>query len=87
MAAPAINYSDKLFLTALCYTARMQPANDPLLKRFRTDSDYDVAVFLRDMPDRIAELYRLADLSGTILDGTGDSGDANMLNFDASGGV
>jgi predicted nucleotidyltransferase len=27
----------------------------------REDSDYDAAVFLRDMPDRIAELYRLAD--------------------------
>ena len=37
----------------------------------REGSDYDVAVFLRDMPDRIAELYRLADLSGTILDDTG----------------
>jgi predicted nucleotidyltransferase len=29
--------------------------------------DYDVAVFLRDMPDRIAELYRLADLSTKII--------------------
>ena len=37
----------------------------------REDSDYDVAVFLRDMPDRMAELYRLADLSSTILDETG----------------
>ena len=37
----------------------------------REDSDYDVAVFLRDMPDRIAELYRLADLSSVILDETG----------------
>jgi uncharacterized protein len=38
----------------------------------REDSDYDVAVFLRDMPDRIAELYRLADLSTAILaDGGG----------------
>ena len=37
----------------------------------REDSDYDVAVFLRDMPDRIAELYRLADLSAAILDDTG----------------
>jgi predicted nucleotidyltransferase len=37
----------------------------------REDSDYDVAVFLRDMPDRIAELYRLADLSSAILDETG----------------
>lgn len=31
------------------------------------ESDYDIAVFLRDMPDRIAELYRLADLSTDIL--------------------
>jgi uncharacterized protein len=37
----------------------------------REDSDYDVAVFLRDMPDRIAELYRLADPSSAILDETG----------------
>lgn len=37
----------------------------------RKDSDYDIAVFLRsDMPDRIAELYRLADLSTDILDET-----------------
>src|SRR5437762_3094884 len=35
------------------------------------DSEYDVAVFLRDMPDRIAELYRLADVSSAILDETG----------------
>lgn len=38
----------------------------------RPDSDYDVAVFLRDMPDRIAELYRLADLSTAILEDTGE---------------
>src|SRR5882672_882484 len=38
----------------------------------RPDSDYDVAVFLRDMPDRIAELYRLADLSTAILENGGD---------------
>jgi predicted nucleotidyltransferase len=37
----------------------------------RDHSDYDVAVFLRDMPDRIVELYRLADLSTAILDETG----------------
>jgi len=36
------------------------------------DSDYDVAVFLRDMPDRMAELDRLADLSSAILDNTGE---------------
>jgi predicted nucleotidyltransferase len=35
------------------------------------DSDYDVAVFLRDMGDRFAEMDRLADLSTTILDETG----------------
>jgi uncharacterized protein len=31
------------------------------------DSDWDVAVFLRDMPDRMAELYRLADIATDIL--------------------
>jgi predicted nucleotidyltransferase len=36
------------------------------------DSDYDIAVFLRDMPDRLAELYRLADLSTDILGDTGE---------------
>lgn len=35
------------------------------------DSDYDIAVFLRDMPDRLAEMNRLADLGTTILDETG----------------
>jgi predicted nucleotidyltransferase len=35
------------------------------------DSDYDVALFLRDMPDRFAEMDRLADLSTAILDDTG----------------
>lgn len=36
------------------------------------DSDYDVAVFVRDMGDRIAEMDRLADLSTNILDETGE---------------
>jgi predicted nucleotidyltransferase len=36
------------------------------------DSDYDVAVFLRDMSDRFVELYRLADLSTDILGDTGE---------------
>jgi uncharacterized protein len=31
------------------------------------ESDYDVAVFLRDMPDRWQELDRLADLSTKII--------------------
>src|SRR5690348_6076108 len=38
----------------------------------QVDSDYDVAVFLRDMLDRIAEMNRLADLSTAILDDTGE---------------
>jgi predicted nucleotidyltransferase len=37
----------------------------------RPDSDYDVAVFLRDMPDRWSELDRLADLSTALLEETG----------------
>jgi uncharacterized protein len=38
----------------------------------RPDSDYDVAVFLSNMSDRFAELYRLADLSTEILGDTGE---------------
>jgi len=38
----------------------------------RPDSDYDIAVFLRDMPDRFRELYCLADLSTDILGDTGE---------------
>jgi predicted nucleotidyltransferase len=38
----------------------------------RPDSDYDVAVFLSNMADRFAELYRLADLSTDILGDTGE---------------
>lgn len=34
------------------------------------DSDYDVAVFLRDMPDRWAELDRLAKLRVDLIDET-----------------
>ena len=36
------------------------------------DSDYDVAVFLRGMDDRMAEMNRLADLSTDILYDTGE---------------
>ncbi|MGO9006192.1 MAG: nucleotidyltransferase domain-containing protein [Beijerinckiaceae bacterium] len=36
------------------------------------DSDYDVAVFLRDMPDRFEEMNRLADISTAILYDTGE---------------
>lgn len=38
----------------------------------RPDSDYDVAVFLREMPDRWRELDRLADMSTALLDETGE---------------
>ena len=33
----------------------------------RPDSDYDIAVFLRDTPNIRSELYRLADLGTDIL--------------------
>jgi uncharacterized protein len=36
------------------------------------DSDYDVAVFLHDMEDRGTELNRLADLSTSLIDETGE---------------
>jgi uncharacterized protein len=36
------------------------------------DYDYDVAVFLREMPERMTEMNRLADLSTAILDETGE---------------
>jgi len=36
------------------------------------ESDYDVAVFLRDMSDQFAEMYRLADLSTDLTDETGE---------------
>lgn len=37
----------------------------------RPDSDYDVAVFLRSLPDRWAELDRLAALRVRLIDETG----------------
>jgi len=33
----------------------------------RAGSDYDVAVFLRDMPNRMVEMNRLADISTDLL--------------------
>jgi len=42
----------------------------------RPDSDYDVAIFLKDMPDRWKELDRLADLRVTILEEDGPFFDA-----------
>jgi predicted nucleotidyltransferase len=38
----------------------------------REDSDYDVAVFLKDLTDRWQEMNRLADLSTDILEETGE---------------
>jgi predicted nucleotidyltransferase len=38
----------------------------------RPDSDYDVAVFLRDLGDRHRELDRLAHLSTNLIDETGE---------------
>jgi uncharacterized protein len=37
----------------------------------RADSDYDIAVFLREMPDRAGEFGRLADVETGILLDTG----------------
>jgi predicted nucleotidyltransferase len=37
----------------------------------RPDSDYDVAVFFRDLPDRWREMDRLADVGSDILDDEG----------------
>ncbi len=38
----------------------------------RPDSDYDVAVFLCDLPDRWREMDRLADIGTEILDDEGE---------------
>jgi uncharacterized protein len=37
----------------------------------KPDSDYDVAVFLRDMPDRAVEMARIAEVETDILFDTG----------------
>jgi predicted nucleotidyltransferase len=42
----------------------------------RPDSDYDIAVFLKSLPDRWAELDRVADLRVSFLDETGAFFDA-----------
>jgi uncharacterized protein len=41
-------------------------------RRARPDSDYDVAIFFRDLTDRFAEMDRLADLGTDLLDETGE---------------
>jgi predicted nucleotidyltransferase len=47
------------------------------------DSDYDVAVFLKSLPDRWRELDRLADLRVRFLDETGVFFDARPYSIEA----
>src|SRR5216683_4531123 len=53
----------------------------------RPDSDYDLAVFLSALPDRWAELDRLADLRVRFLDETGAFFDAKPYLAGAYGDV
>jgi hypothetical protein len=57
-----------------CVTIRFLTTSVPA--RGDAEPDYDVAVFLRDMPDRMAELDRLADLRLSFPDETGAFFDA-----------
>jgi uncharacterized protein len=52
-------------LSAWCCSARVHAA-------MHGKTDYDVAVFLRDMGDRMTEMNCLADLSTDILYDTGE---------------
>ena len=47
----------------------------------RDDSDYDVALFLKDLPDAWAETRRLTDLQLTVRDDTG--ADVHAMPFPA----
>ena len=49
----------------------------------RPDSDYDVAVFLRDMPERAREIARLVEIETDILFDTGSVVNALPLPADA----
>jgi uncharacterized protein len=49
----------------------------------RRDSDYDVAVFLKTLPDKWNELHRLANLRVTFLDETGVFFDAKPYPIEA----
>lgn len=49
----------------------------------RSDSDYDVVVFLRDMPDRAEEMTRIAEMETDILYDTGAVINALPLPVDA----
>lgn len=50
----------------------------------RLDSDYDVVVFLRDMPDRAKEMTRIAEVETEILYDTGAVINALPLPAEAS---
>ena len=45
------------------------------------DSDYDVAVFLKELPDRWKERHRLADLRVDFIDETGAFFDAKPFSI------
>ncbi len=45
------------------------------------DSDYDVAVFLKNLPDRWKELHRLGDIRVDFLDDTGAFFDAKPFSI------
>lgn|SRR5690242_1265933 len=49
----------------------------------RADSDYDVAVFLKELPDVWRERFRLADLRVEFLDHTGAFFDARPYSANA----
>jgi predicted nucleotidyltransferase len=49
------------------------------------DSDYDVALFLRQVPDRGQERHRLADLRVDFIDDTGAFFDAKAFSIAAYG--
>ena len=49
---------------------------------YRQDSDYDVALFLRDLPNRAEEMDRLAQMETDILYDTGSM--INTLPFPAA---
>ena len=51
----------------------------------RPDSDYDVAVFLRDMADRVKEMTRLAEVETDILYDTGAAHYPTTILIDSLG--
>jgi hypothetical protein len=51
----------------------LKSGNDPRVRgRSQPDSDYDVAVFLRDLRDRETEMNRLADIATEIVYNDGE---------------